>query len=157
MLCSFGSFSYTVPPLFQRAVRVNQTDDYVIVTTEDGSTYIGEYGIVTSTVGVVQNGALTFEPPLPDWKAEEFSRFQMGIRDIILLKFPFKFWDDTQFILHASDRIGYYPAFLNLEAETYYPPGTNILMGFLTGDEAYRTERDLSDDEVQAEVRKELK
>ncbi len=137
---------------FQRAVHIEQTSDGVAVTTEDGSVYEGEYAIVTSTVGVVQNGAVTFDPPLPPWKAEEFMRYQMGTIDVLLMKFPYKFWDDTEYILHASDRKGYYPAFLNLEAEGFHPAGTNILIGFLTKDEALRVEH-LSDGEVQSEVK----
>ncbi|XP_072030279.1 uncharacterized protein [Amphiura filiformis] len=134
-----------------RTVFVNQTDDCVIATTSDGTEFVGEYAIITNTVGVIQNGGVTFEPPLPRWKSEEFFRYQMGTLDGIFLKFETKFWDDTEYILHATDRLGYYPAFLNLEAEGYHPAGTNILLGFLTGDEAYRAEL-LSDEEVQAEV-----
>ncbi|XP_072050307.1 uncharacterized protein [Amphiura filiformis] len=136
-----------------RAVSVNQKsdeDDYVRVSTEDGNEYVGEYVIVTSTVGVIQNGGLTFEPPLPPWKTEQFCRYQMAILEPFFLKFDTKFWDDTEYILHASDRKGYYPAFLNLDAEGYRP-GNNILIGWLVGDEAYRAEL-LSDEEVQAEV-----
>ncbi|XP_072050308.1 uncharacterized protein [Amphiura filiformis] len=135
------------------AVSVNQKsdeDDYVRVSTEDGNEYVGEYVIVTSTVGVIQNGGVTFEPPLPPWKSEQFCRYQMAILEPFFLKFDTKFWDDTEYILHASDRKGYYPAFLNYDAEGYRP-GNNILIGFLTGDEAYRAEL-LSDEEVQAEV-----
>ncbi|XP_072051252.1 uncharacterized protein [Amphiura filiformis] len=137
--------------LNQRVRVVNQTEGFVRAVTEDGIEYTGNYAIVTSTVGVIQNGGITFDPPLPPWKSEEFCRFQMGTIDPIFLKFETKFWDDTEFILHASDRHGYYPAFLNLEAEGLHPPGTNILIGFLTGDEAYRAEL-LTDDEVKAEI-----
>ena len=133
---------------------INQTEDGCVrVETESGREFNAEFAIVTSTVGVIQNGELTFDPPLPSWKTEEFCRYQMGTIDVIFLKFGTKFWDDTEFILHASDRHGYYPGFLNLEAEGYHPEGTNILLGFLTGDEAYRAEL-LSDAEVQAEVTK---
>ncbi|XP_072050883.1 uncharacterized protein [Amphiura filiformis] len=137
--------------LNQRVTVVNQTEGYVRAVTEDGIEYTGNYAIVTSTVGVIQNGGITFDPPLPPWKSEEFCRYQMGTIDPIFLRFEIKFWDDTEFILHASDRHGYYPAFLNLEAEGLYPPGMNVLIGFLTGDEAYRAEL-LTDDEVKAEI-----
>ncbi|XP_072050179.1 uncharacterized protein [Amphiura filiformis] len=137
--------------LNQRVTVVNQTEGYVRAVTEDGTEYIGNYAIVTSTLGVIQNGGITFDPPLPPWKTEEFCRFQMGTIDPIFLKFETKFWDDTEYILHATDRHGYYPAFLNVEAEGLHPPGTNILIGFLTGDEAFRAEL-LTDDEVKAEI-----
>ncbi|XP_072039960.1 uncharacterized protein [Amphiura filiformis] len=142
--------------LNQRVTVVNQTEGYVRAVTEDGIEYTGNYAIVTSTVGVIQNGGITFDPPLPPWKSEEFCRFQMGTIDPIFLKFETKFWDDTEFILHANDRHGYYPAFLNLEADGLHPPGTNILIGFLAGDEAYRAEL-LTDDEVKAEILKVLR
>ena len=129
----------------------HSTEDSVKVITEDGSEYMGEYAIITNTIGVLQSGDLTFDPPLPSWKTEEFHRYQMRITDPIFLKFNTKFWDDAEFILHASDRRGYYPVFFNLEAEGLYPEGSNILIGVLTGDEAYRAEQ-LTDEEVQDEV-----
>ena len=137
----------------QKVVHVDQTSpDKVKLVTEDGSEHFFDYVIVTSTVGVIQNGGITFDPPLPPWKIEEFCRFKMGTIDPIFMKFDTKFWDDTQFILHASDRRGYYPAFLNLEAEGLFPAGTNILIGFIASEEACRAEY-LTDDEVKAEVR----
>ncbi|XP_072050311.1 uncharacterized protein [Amphiura filiformis] len=136
---------------YLRVQIVNQTEGYVRAVTEDGIEYTGNYAIVASSVGVIQNGGIIFDPPLPSWKSEEFCRFQMGTIDPIFLNFETKFWDDTEFILHANDRHGYYPAFLNLEAEGLHPRGTNTLIGFLAGDEAYRAEL-LSDDEVKAEI-----
>ena len=134
-------------------MTINQTEEGCVrVETESGREFNAEFAIVTSTIGVLQHGELKFDPPLPSWKTEEICRYQMGTIDVIFLKFATKFWDDTEYILHASDRHGYYPGFLNLEAEGYHPAGTNILLGFLTGDEAYRAEL-LSDAEVQAEVR----
>ncbi|XP_072050313.1 uncharacterized protein [Amphiura filiformis] len=140
----------------ERVRVVNQTaDDCVTVVTENGTEFTGEYVILTNTVGVLQNGFVTFDPLLPPWKYEEFCRWQMGTVDTIFLKFDTKFWDDTEFILHASEIAGYYPAFLNLDAEGYHT-GTNTLIGFVSGDEAYRIER-MTDEDVQAEVVEVLK
>ena len=107
--------------------------------------------MVAHTVGFLQQGNTIFNPPLPDWKLEEIHRAQMGTVDPIFMKFNTKFWDDERVILHATDRAGYYPAFMNLEAEGLHPNGTNIPVGFLTGDEAYRAEL-LDDKQVQDEV-----
>ena len=136
----------------QTAKVIDQTDDEcVCVTTYEGDEFCAEFVIVTTTVGVLQNGRITFEPPLPPWKTEEICRFQMSTLDMIFLKFDSKFWDDTEYILYASDREGFYPMFLNWEADGLLPAGTNILTTFLAGKEAYRAEH-LTDDEVKEEV-----
>ena len=122
-----------------------------MVTTADGSQYTGLYTLVTFSVGVLQHCDVTFNPELPQWKTEQIFRFQRGVTDPIILKFPSKFWGDEEWILHAGNSSSYYPGFLNAEAEGLYPAGTNVLIGFVTGDEAKRVEM-LTDEELEAEV-----
>ncbi len=101
---------------------------------------------------MLQRGNVTFTPELPAWKTEQICRFQRGILDPIFLKFPYKFWGDEEWIIHAGNKPGHYPVFMNAEAEGLFPTGSNVLIGFVTGDEAIRVER-LSDDDVKEEVR----
>ena len=122
-----------------------------MVTTADGSQYTGLYTLVTFNIGVLQHCEVTFSPELPPWKTEQIFRFQRGVIDPIILKFPNKFWGDEEWILHAGNFSSYYPAFLNAEAEGLYPAGTHVLIGFVTGDEAKRVEQ-LTDEELEAEV-----
>ena len=125
------------------------------VQTEDGTRYTGDYALVTFSIGVLQSGAVKFNPPLPQWKTEQIFRYQMGTLDPIFMRFPRKFWGDQEWILHSSDRRGnrhYYPAFLNLEARGLFPRGTNTLVGFVTGEEAMRLEN-MPDNLIRTEVR----
>ncbi|XP_072025385.1 uncharacterized protein [Amphiura filiformis] len=140
-------------------IRLNQTviyidhsdDDGVTVTCQDGTVYTGDYALVTFGLGAMQEGLVEFNPPLPKWKIEELSQFIMTSFTKIFLKWPTKFWDDEEWIIHANERRGYYPLFLNLEANGLYPRGTNILVAFLTSDESRRVERQ-PDAETKAEI-----
>ncbi|XP_072044797.1 uncharacterized protein [Amphiura filiformis] len=145
-------------------IRLNQTvmsidhsdDDGVTVTCQDGTVYTGDYALVTFGLGVMQERLVEFNPPLPNWKIEEFSQFLMTSFTKIFVKWPSKFWDDEEWIVHVNERRGYYPVFLNMEAEGLFPNGTNILAAFVSGDEARRIE-DQSDAETKAEIEQVLR
>lgn len=49
----------------------------VRVLTSDGSSYIGEYAVVTFSLGVLQHQELKFTPKLPFWKRLAINRFVM--------------------------------------------------------------------------------
>ena len=139
--------------LKQTVLSVNQSlGDRVTVTCEDGTVYTGEYALITFSLGVMHEESVEFIPALPYWKIEELYQFTMASFTKIFVKWPSKFWGDEEWIVHVSDRrCGYYPAFLNLEAEGLFPSGTNILVAFLTGEESRRIESQ-SDDETKAEI-----
>lgn len=126
-------------------------DEKVYVTCADGSVYRADYILTTFSLGVLQHKLVTFEPPLPEWKVETIDNFRMGLFTKVFVKFPRKFWGDEEWILHVSDRRGFYPTFLNLEANGLFPAGTNILVGFLVGEEALRVERQPLED-TKAEI-----
>ena len=137
----------TICTLFctQFGTSVSYTEDGVTVVTEDGTEYTAEYIIVAHTIGVLQNSGITFDPPLPAWKAMEIGRWRMSTLDPMFMKFESKFWGDEEFIYHPGPRHGEFPVFMNLEAEGLYPSGTNILVSFVTDNEAFQKE--LKDDE----------
>ena len=127
--------------LNKTVVMVDQSsEDVVEVTCRDGTVYTGEYVLVTFGLGVMQDRSVTFVPPLPSWKVEELNQFLMTSFTKIFIKWPYKFWSDEEWILHAHPRRGYYPLFMNLEAAGLLPSGTNILVGFVTSDESRRIE-----------------
>jgi polyamine oxidase len=131
---------------YQNHLRLNQTvvsisdksSNGVEVRCADGTTYTGDYALVTVSLGVLQNDVINFQPALPDWKIVKFYQFIMASFAKIFVKFPTQFWDNEEWILYASERRGYFPAFSNLNAPGLFPAGTNILVGFVTGDEARR-------------------
>lgn len=58
--------------------KVAYTGDEVTVTTVGGDEVKGSAAIVSVPVGVLQRGAITFEPPLPAWKSSAMSKIGMG-------------------------------------------------------------------------------
>ncbi|XP_019639173.1 PREDICTED: polyamine oxidase-like [Branchiostoma belcheri] len=130
---------------------VNWTDAGVTITTVDGSTYRGEYGLMTVSVGVLENEVIDFTPDLPSWKVEEIYQFRMGQYCKIFLKFPRKFWDNSEFILYAGSLWPQYAIWQNLEAPGIFPNGTNILLVTAVASEVQRIELQ-SDEATQQEV-----
>ena len=126
-------------------------DKAVHVTTESGDVYTADYALVTFSIGVLQSKLVQFVPQLPEWKLEAIFKLNMVIYTKIFLKFPFKFWDDEEYILYPSLRRGYYPVMQNLEADSRLPKGTNILLVTVTGEESVRLEYQTND-----ETKKEL-
>ncbi|XP_072035251.1 uncharacterized protein [Amphiura filiformis] len=123
----------------------------VYVTCADGSIYCADYVLSTFSLGVLQHKLVDFLPSLPEWKTNVVEANQMGMFTKVFVKFPQKFWGNEEWILHVSDRRGYFPCFLNLEAKGLLPTGTNVLVGFLVGDEAQRVEQQ-SLDETKSEI-----
>ncbi|XP_035687697.1 polyamine oxidase 1-like [Branchiostoma floridae] len=136
---------------------VNWTDHTeVTFTTTDGSIYRGEYGLMTVSIGVLENEVIDFIPDLPDWKVEEIYQFRMGQHCKIFLKFPHKFWDDSEYIMYAGSFWPQYAIWQNLEAPGFFPTGTNILMVSALANEVQAIELQ-SDEETKQEVMAVLK
>ncbi|XP_072037048.1 uncharacterized protein [Amphiura filiformis] len=143
--------------LNKTVVSIDQSSkDIITVTCDDGTEFTGDYVLLTFGLGVMQAGSVEFLPPLPDWKIEELFQFSMGSYTKIFLKWSTKFWDDEEWIVHVNERRGYYPTFLNLEANGLFPNGTNILVAFVVGDESRRIERQ-PDWETKAEIEQVLR
>ncbi|XP_038049465.1 polyamine oxidase 7-like [Patiria miniata] len=131
---------------YKNHLRLNKTvvsvtdksSNGVEVRCADGTVYTGDHALVTVSLGVLQNDVIDFQPALPDWKIVKFFQFIMASFAKVFIKFPNQFWDDDEWIMYASERRGYFPAFSNLNAPGLFPAGTNILVGFVTGDEARR-------------------
>ncbi|XP_022107026.1 polyamine oxidase-like [Acanthaster planci] len=143
--------------LNSRVVSIDQSQiEKVCVVCADGSVFRADAVLLTFSLGVLQNGLVAFTPPLPPWKTAALNHTPMGAFTKIFLKFPRKFWDDQEMILHVSQRKGYYPFFINMEAKGLLPSGNNILVGFLVGAEAQRVESqplDTTREEVVAVLR----
>jgi polyamine oxidase len=125
--------------------NITYTDQQVTVHTKDGRCIEAAYAICTFSLGVLQNDAVNFEPPLPQWKREGIETFTMGTYTKIFLQFRQDdiFWDRnnaSQFLLYADPhRRGYYPAWEPLDIPGFLP-GSGIIFGTITHEEAYRVE-----------------
>ncbi|KAF2639236.1 amine oxidase [Massarina eburnea CBS 473.64] len=156
-----GSITDSRLVLQHRVYEINATSpSSVIIRTKSArkkSCIEAEQVIVTFSIGVLQhmiegNEALTFIPELPSWKTKAINAVDMGTYTKIFMQWRHGdvFWPDTQFILHASPRQGYYPMFQNLDIEGFHP-GSGILFATVTGEESLRVDRQ-SDERTKREI-----
>ncbi|XP_033637792.1 polyamine oxidase 1-like [Asterias rubens] len=139
--------------LNKRVISIDQSQkDKVYVTCDDGSVFCADAVLLTFNLGVLQSRLVAFNPPLPKWKTAAIDHTPVGAFTKIFLKFPHKFWDDKEWIMHMSDQRGYYPTFMNMEMSGLFPQGTNILVGFVVGDEARRVENQPIEETLQEVV-----
>ncbi|XP_015766353.1 PREDICTED: polyamine oxidase-like, partial [Acropora digitifera] len=135
----YSSFSGKIL-MNQTVIRIKYSDESVEVTTAEGIVFVAEYALCTFSTAVLGIKMVTFDPDLPDWKKEAIFRLRMVHYTKIFLKFPTKFWDDTEFILHLSrQRTGHFPHFQDLDRPGLFN-GSKMLLATVTGDVALRVE-----------------
>lgn len=136
--------------------KISYFSDSVEVQTKSNKTFVADYVLCTFSSGVLASDAITFDPPLPEWKQEAIYKNPMSVYTKIFLKFPRKFWDDHEYILHASKTRGYFPILQDLDRPGMLPSGSGILLITVTGDEGRRIEKQ-TDEETKAEIMTTLK
>lgn len=117
--------------------------DGVRIDTRHGDCIQADYAICTFSLGVLQNDAVTFAPPLPTWKREGIATFSMATYTKIFLQFPSHqvFWPrDRQFLLYADPTVrGHYPSFQNLDHAHFFP-GSGILVATVVAEQSHKIE-----------------
>jgi monoamine oxidase len=81
--------------------RVEWGEDGVVVTTDRGVFAAGR-AIVTVPVGVLQSGALTIDPPLPEPVGGALGRLTMNAFEKVFLRFATRFWDDDVYAVRQQ-------------------------------------------------------
>ena len=77
---------------------------------------------------------------MPEWKKEAIYRLRPVYYTKIFLKFPSKFWGDSEWILHVSaQNTRHFPVFFDLDRAGFFP-GSKSLYTVVTGDESLRVE-----------------
>ncbi|KAH8431479.1 putative flavin containing polyamine oxidase [Aspergillus melleus] len=114
----------------------------VTIHTANQTCHTAAYAICTFSLGVLQNSAVQFHPPLPAWKQTSIHKFNMNTYTKIFMQFPTAFWPpDSEFLLYASPNTrGYYPVFQSLSGPSFLP-NSNILFVTVVDEQAYRVER----------------
>lgn len=141
--------------LGRNIVKIKYSENFVEVHTKNNEIFVADYALCTFSTGVLTSDTITFDPPLPEWKREAIYKSPMSIYTKIFLKFPRKFWNDNEFILHASKRRGYFPVFQDLDRPGILP-GSAILLITVTGEEGKRIEEQ-TDQETKTEIMKTLR
>ncbi|XP_078349006.1 uncharacterized protein LOC144633953 isoform X2 [Oculina patagonica] len=142
--------------LNKTVTEIKYSETSVEVSTSDGEKFAADYALCTFSNGVLASDVVTFNPPLSEWKKEVIFKDPMSVYTTIFLKFPSKFWDDHEYILHASKERGRFPIFQDLDRPGILPNGSGVLLIVLTEDEGKRIERQPYN-ETKAEVMKMLR
>jgi len=89
-------------------MRPNAGGVRVTAVSQSGQTftYGGRYAIVTFPVGVLQQGAVSFSPPLPAWKQEVLQQLKMAHFAKLFLEFDDVFWSQNEYVAYAGIRRG---------------------------------------------------
>ena len=118
-----------------------------------GARWQADYVVVTLPIGVLGEGSVRFDPPLPASIAEPMSRLRMGLLNKICLTFPRAFWDErADFLTFYTEPAPLYYAWLNLMRYG----GKPALVGFTSGRMA-RTVETMSDAALVALVMRRMR
>lgn len=111
--------------------RIDWNDAGVTVATRD-DTFRGDHVVVTLPLGVLQSGTVEFTPGLPTDKAAAVEKLGMGVLDKCYLRFPAKFWPDTDWLTYIPglDKAGQWGQWVNFSRAAGQP----ILLGFNAAD-----------------------
>ena len=133
--------SFTDKILLNKTISTIKYDgNGVEVATTEGEVFTADYALCTFGSGVLNRGSVKFDPPLPGWKKEAIYRLRPVYYTKIFLKFPSKFWGDSEWLLHVSaQNIRHFPVFFDLDRAGFFP-GSKSLYTVVTGDESLRVE-----------------
>lgn len=140
-------------------IRLNQAvgcvaynDGGVTVITQR-DTYQADLALVSVPLGILQQGKLRFDPPLPAKKQAAIERIGYGGQGVlgkIVMRFPHRFWPaDKQWLISlppSPSQRGVFTSWVSLEEMV----GAPVLLAFTNGHAATRFDRQASDEEVCA-------
>lgn len=138
--------------LNHRVSRITNGPGEVMVTVEDGRTFVANAVIVTVPIGILKANLIEFEPKLPEWKVSAISDLGVGNENKIALQFDTVFWPNVELlgvVAPTSYACGY---FLNLHKATGHP----VLVYMAAGRFAYDLEK-LSDEAASSFVMLQLR
>ncbi|GLU10596.1 hypothetical protein SLE2022_273890 [Rubroshorea leprosula] len=138
--------------LNNRVARISNGCNKVMVTVQDGMTFVADAAIITVPLGILKANLIQFEPKLPEWKVSAISDIGVGSENKIALRFDSVFWPNVEFlgiVAPTSYACGY---FLNLHKATGHP----VLVYMAAGRFAHDLEK-LSDESAVNFVMLQLK
>ena len=138
-----------------------------VVHCEDGDSFAADKVVFTGSLGVLKQGSIKFEPPLPDWKSGAIERLGFGLLNKVILVFEKPFWDTERDMFgllrepasrgsmaqedYSANRGRFY-LFWNCLKTTGLP----VLIALMAGDAAHQAEH-TPDGEIIAEVTSQLR
>ncbi|OLN87904.1 Lysine-specific histone demethylase 1A [Colletotrichum chlorophyti] len=73
-------------------------DGRASVHCEDGMTIDADFVVSTIPLGVLKQGSVEFDPPLPGWKTDAINRIGYGVLNKLILVYDEPFWDTDRHI-----------------------------------------------------------
>ncbi|TDZ26930.1 Vacuolar protein sorting-associated protein 33A [Colletotrichum orbiculare MAFF 240422] len=137
------------------------------IQCEDGTVIEADCIISTIPLGVLKQGSIMFDPPLPSWKTDAISRIGYGVLNKLVLVYDEPFWDDKRHIFGVlrdalnrnstnqsdySSMRGRMFQWFNVTQTTGLP----CLVALMAGDAGFDTEHNKNDDLI-AEATKVLR
>lgn len=135
-----------------RVSKISNGPGEMVVTVEDGRSFVADAVILTVPIGVLKANLIKFEPRLPDWKVNAISDLGVGNENKIALQFDTVFWPNVELLGVAAPTSYACGYFLNLHKAT----GNPVLVYMAAGRFAYDLEK-LSDEEAANFVMLQLK
>jgi len=112
--------------LQQRVTAIRYGEQGVEVTTDRG-VFQADRAIVTVPLGVLQQGSISFDPPLPSPKQQALQSLGMGVLNKCYLRFDQPFWPpEPDWIEYLAPTKGQWVEWLSLYPSTQKP----LLLGF---------------------------
>ena len=112
--------------LNQIVTKVNYGKTSVKVETKAGLVVNADYAICTLPLGVLQNHAVTFDPPFRGDRLKGINKMKMALYSKITLKFYQKFWGDKEILMYTGDTTQDFIWAINLDHPKYFP-GSNMI------------------------------
>ncbi|KAM5580128.1 hypothetical protein ABKV19_009724 [Rosa sericea] len=81
--------------LSHRVTKILRRYNGVMVTVEDGRSFVADAAIIAVPLGVLKANVIKFEPKLPDWKEAAIADLGVGIENKIVLHFEKGSWPET--------------------------------------------------------------
>ncbi|KAJ4382715.1 hypothetical protein N0V86_001937 [Didymella sp. IMI 355093] len=149
-----------------KSIRYNAEDQHigkaVTIESTNGQTFEADRVILTTPLGVLKSGSITFQPPLPDWKQSVIQRMGFGLLNKIILVYETAFWEPDRdmfgLLNEAEHEASLRPEDYNARRGRFYlfwncikTSGKPTLVALLAGDSAHYAES-TSNDQLVKEV-----
>lgn len=138
--------------LGETVTKISHDAAGVTVTTEQGS-FSADRAIITLPLGVLKQGKVMFEPPLPAEKQAVIGQMGVGVLNKVYLRFAEPFWDkQPEWFSKLSEQRGEWSEWFNLHPYIKKP----ILLAFNAADFGTQIEA-FSDEQIVADAMRVLR
>ncbi|KAF2831372.1 lysine-specific histone demethylase 1 [Ophiobolus disseminans] len=134
----------------------------VRIECSNGEIYEADKVVITTPLGVLKSGSVSFQPPLPDWKQGVIERMGFGLLNKIILVYETAFWEADRdmfgLLNEAENEASLQPEDYTAKRGRFYlfwnclkTSGKPVLVALMAGDSAHYAEN-TSNDQLVKEV-----